>query len=406
MSLESVDRALQEWDERLRRIDESLLALEAEPTYQMLAPRSSPRPRLRGETARLVVPALDALGDVFEHRARLTELLDRAKAHRAEMGRVAFWGRDAEERAIVALLDGPSIELPPTMTPLARRSLLDPASQDTRAYPGQILQAMVAAFDRARDAVVAVQHAWDRIEPAMQTIEAQVQHARASAASLGVEAAIEAELVDVASQLDAARASIAEDPLGESADRVARLGPRVDAIVARLGELAAQRARVEGGLAEARATLERAPHVRQAARDASEAFPREIAGAVAPGAPSTDDAATDLASWLEKLESTAAAGRWSSVEVGLGRWMESARAALAGDERIAAAFAAVLARRDEIAGRLSARRAQAAARGKAIDPALEDVAREAERLLARRPTPLAEASALVERYETALRSTR
>ena len=57
MSADSIDRLLAEWEERLRRVDESLLALEAEPTYQMLAPRAQTRAPLEGETRRGVGPA-------------------------------------------------------------------------------------------------------------------------------------------------------------------------------------------------------------------------------------------------------------------------------------------------------------------------------------------------------------
>ncbi len=117
MSVEAVDRALQEWEERLRRVDESLLALEGEPTYEMLAPRAAPRAPLEGETKQRVAPALDALTDLFEHRGRLTEVLERAKELRASMSGMAFWGSDEKEREIQALLYGPSIELPPDLTP-------------------------------------------------------------------------------------------------------------------------------------------------------------------------------------------------------------------------------------------------------------------------------------------------
>ena len=66
-----------------------------------------------------------------------------------------------------------------------------------------------------------------------------------------------------------------------------------------------------------------------------------------------------------------------------------------------------MARREELSGRLSARRAQAsalAARGASIDPSAEPAAREAEALLARRPTPLGKAKELVERYESLVRT--
>jgi hypothetical protein len=403
MTIELVDRVLAEWDERLQRIDESLLALEAEPTYQMLAPRASPRAPLEGETARIVAPALAAVNDVFEYRGKLTEVLDRAKSMRATMSGIAFWGNDDKERSIFALLQGPSIELPPEATPLARRALLDPGARDVRVVPEQLLAAMASAYERARDAVVAVKQAWERIEPVFAMIERELEDVRSTAASLGIEAAVQAELAAVTQALETARVRVAQDPLGATADVAARLGPRAAAIGKELAGLVAQRARVDSGITRARATLEKLHAVHEAAKNAVHAMPREIAGASAPGVPTETALLDGLPPWLDKLEQVAREGRLPAAEVGLSKWDAAAHGYLANDEKIAGALAAVVARRDELAGRLRARRAQAqalAARGVALDPALEDMAREAEKLLARRPTPLAHAAALVERYES------
>jgi hypothetical protein len=409
MGAEVVDRVLSEWDERLRRIDESLLALEAEPTYQMLAPRASPRAPLEGETARVVAPALEALDDVFEYRGKLTEVLERAREMRASMSGLAFWGNDEKEREVYALLQGPSIELPPEATPLARRALLDPGARDVRVVPEQLLLAMGAAYERARDAVVAVQQAWERIEPVLAVVERQLEDARSTAVMLKIEAAVEDELRAVAQELEAARVQVARDPLGATADVAARLTPRASAIHRQLAGLAAQRDRVTSALARARSTLVRLREVHAAALSAAEAMPREIAGASAPAAPTDEALLEGLLPWLDKLEQVVREGRFQPAEVGLSKWDAAAQAYLASDEKIAGALAAVLARRDELAGRLRARRAQAqalAARGATLDPALEDMAREAEKLLARRPTPLAHVAALVERYESEMRPGR
>lgn len=409
MGTEVVDRVLSEWDERLRLIDESLLALEAEPTYQMLAPRSTTRAPLQGETARVVAPALEALDDVFEYRGKLTEVLDRARAVRASMSGLSLWGNDEKEREIFVLLQGPSIEVPPQATPLARRALLDPGARDVRVVPEQLLSAMAAAYEQARDAVVAVKQAWERIEPVLAVIERQLEDARAMAAMLGIEATVEAELAAVTRELEAARVRVAQDPLGASADTASRLEPRVGTLTKELAGIASLRDRVAAGLARARETLKRLREVNEAAKHAVDAMPREIAGAGAPGQPIVESHLEGLPAWLDKLEQVAREGRFQAAEVGLSKWDAAAQSYLANDEKIAGALAAVLARRDELAGRLRARRAQAralAARGVALDPALEDMAREAEKLLARRPTPLAHAAALVERYEAEMRAAR
>jgi hypothetical protein len=114
-----------------------------------------------------------------------------------------------------------------------------------------------------------------------------------------------------------------------------------------------------------------------------------------------------LAGWLDTLERTAGAGRWPAAAVGLHRWQDAARQALAEAEAAERASLAPLDRRDELLGRLLARRQQArvrAARGQAVDPALEGISVRAERLLRQTPAPLAEAAALVGEYEAGLRT--
>ena len=92
------------WEERLRRIDDNLIALEGEPTYQMLA--GSGRATLSGETKRVVEPALAALDDVFVHRGELDALVARARDLWEGRG---FWDKDDRERELTALLAGRSI---------------------------------------------------------------------------------------------------------------------------------------------------------------------------------------------------------------------------------------------------------------------------------------------------------
>ena len=406
MSAEAIDRVLAEWEERLRRVDESLLALEAEPTYQMLAPRSQMRAPLEGETKRVVEPALDALRDVFEQRGRLTEVLDRAKEVRASMSGLAFWGNEEKERQILGLLTGPSIELEHRTTPLASRSLLDPGGQDVHVVPEQLLAAMAAAFERARDAVVAVERAWEWAESSLGAVAQQIESARREVVSLGLEGGVRDELAAIEQELEALRVRVAKDPLGASADVGARLAPRVAGLGARLAELGALRTRVEDGVARARTMWIEVGRMQARAVEAVERMPREVEGASAPGTPTDAGLVEGLGPWLAKIEAAATAGRWQAADVGLGKWVDAARDYLANDGKIAGALATVLARRDELSGRLSARRAQAAAlasRGVALAPGADEAAREAEKLLAARPTPLARAKALVERYETLLR---
>ncbi|HEY8091305.1 MAG TPA: hypothetical protein VIF09_25755, partial [Polyangiaceae bacterium] len=381
----------------------NLLALEADPTYQMLAPRASSPLTMEGETLRVVEPALRAMREIFEQRAQLTEVLERAREVRASMSGVAFWGNDEKEKRIHELLEGPSIELEQRATPLARRELLGPGAQEVHVVPEQLLAAMASAFEGARDAVVAVQRAWESAEPALAKVAKWIEDVRATSVALGLEASTRDELGGMDRELEALRVRLARDPLGTSASVGATLGPRLAALASRLDEVAELRRRVTERLASAKSLLARVREVRQRASDAVDAMPREVEGATVSGAPTDAGLVEGLAPWLQKIESAAVAGRWPTADVGLRKWEEAAGAYLANDSGIAGAFERVMARREELSGRLSARRAQVAAlvsRGQVVPPGADEAAREAERLLAARPTPLARVTALVDRFET------
>lgn len=144
----------------------------------------------------------------------------------------------------------------------------------------------------------------------------------------------------------------------------------------------------------------------RAVRAAAEAR-RDVAGAaVARLPPALDESLlAGLEEWLHKLTGTVEARRWSPAEVGLTRWRATAEEYAGVDAAASSAAEALVAQPSELSGRLSARRAQAAAfaaRGLTIDPAHEASAHEAEALLRRRPVPLDEAARAVEAYEAAV----
>jgi hypothetical protein len=180
--------------------------------------------------------------------------------------------------------------------------------------------------------------------------------------------------------------------------------PRLAALRARLDALGAARGRVQAALESARDLERRLAREHGRATERLAEAQRDLTGdAVRRLTPPTDDALlSGLAPWLAKIEGTIAAGRWSSAEVGLTRWLATAEQYLANDDAARAAAEALLGRRGELLGRLSARRAQAAAlvaRGLALDPSLEAKAKEAEALLRDKPLSLDAATHAVEAYE-------
>ncbi|HEY2429343.1 MAG TPA: hypothetical protein VGI06_10455, partial [Acidimicrobiales bacterium] len=128
-----------------------------------------------------------------------------------------------------------------------------------------------------------------------------------------------------------------------------------------------------------------------------------------PPAPADPARIEGVAAWLATLDATMGAGRWEAAGVGVDRWLAAARPLLHDDQEAARAAAAPLELRDELRGRLDARRQQArtlASRGQALDPGLASAAEEAETLLRRCPTPITRAARAVAEYEQRLARSR
>ncbi len=396
-----VDARLAAWSEWLKRVDDSLLALEGEPTYQMLAGTAGKRAPLDGISHQRVSPALDALADLFEARQRLEEVFVRAKGLRASISTLGFFGNDEKLRQIRELLDGPSIHMGATQKPLAERSLLDLGAQEVLVSPEQLLRAMQQAFELARDAVLAVQRAWATLEPALERMEGELAALRPLAESVGEAKEAEREIAAVTSALEAARALIARDPLGATGSIEGTLTRRIAALRSALTALAGQKDRVTASLATAAALRRELGETHVRARAVRAAVLGEFAGARLPELVS-GDLIDGLDSWREKLEQTAAAHRWPSAAVGLTRWEQACAQYLATDRAVLAEAERLGAKKDELRGRLSARVAQLKAlqaRGLPRDPELEQLAREAEASLTRRPTPLEALEVTVTSFE-------
>jgi hypothetical protein len=417
--LEQIDLLLAAWDERLRRMDENLVALESEAIYQILAGKAGKRPALEGATRDQVGPALDAVSELFENRERLAAVVAQAREVRASVSALAFWEKDEKIAHIHRLLRGTSIELGQKVVALSERNLLDQSYKDVLVEPEKLLAQMATRFQEARTVLLAVSRAWEALDPEMTGIESEMSLLRALAADLAPPAHPTvkekpkelAELADAEAELTRLRTRVAKDPLGAQGAVEHQIKPRLAALRARLDAETEARNRAQAALAHARDLRRRLAEGHTRALRAVTDARREISGeAVARLAPTLDEGLlTGLDDWLHKIEGTVEARRWSPAEVGLARWRSTAEQYEAADAAAAAGAEGLLAQRGELAGRLSARRAQAATlatRGVALDPALEGQAREAEALLRRRPVPLDEAARAVEQYEAGLRARR
>jgi hypothetical protein len=142
-----------------------------------------------------------------------------------------------------------------------------------------------------------------------------------------------------------------------------------------------------------------------AARDARLRSLAQICDPVGLQAPLTDGQIDGLRPWLATLRSTVEQSNWRAARVGLDRWLATANEYQTTAETARTANCAALDKRDELAGLLRARTAQAtdlARRGVYLSPATEEVARRAKAQLSELPCHLEEAEESVAQFDAAV----
>jgi hypothetical protein len=398
-----VDHALQEWRARLQVVDDNLRELDDEPTLQKLEGRPGvPAVNLEGQTAARVGPALRSLRDVWAYRDRLADAIEIRKS--VHLVFLKPWSEGKQMQAIDDLLNGPSITLQSaTTTPLALRSLMTSAQARNTLTPASLLQAMESSFADARDAVFAVDAAWTRLLPSLVQIGRELDALLVRASALGLN--VDAEADRLAGVLDGLRRQAECDPLRAVGSATSDLEPQLAALRARISAVEQTRASVRTDVATAETLLAKLQTTNAAAHDALLRCQAEIRDPLGLQ-PALDEGHVEgLAPWLATLRATVDKDNWSAARVGLDRWLATANDYLAAAEAARVANSALAEKRDQLAGLLSARRAQAedlARRGIYLPPEAEEAARQAKALLGQRPCSLADAEVQLTRFDAAV----
>ena len=397
MTVEQIDRALEEWRNRLRLAMDNLLALDDNLTYKRLEGKDGlQQTPLTGLTQARVAPGLAAMHELFQQINRLSDVIDRATELRKALPR--FFPSDNSLREIDQLLNGPSIQLPSRLTPLAQRSLVSAPETAQAITPSVLLEQMANSFEVARAAITAVDTAWSRLEPALGECETQAIALLRRARDLGEADA--PDLIAVRDRVAALRKRIESDPLGVTSDFNTEVRPLLENASARLNESERQRDRIQSDLAQARKLLEQLNALHRQTVEALDQCRQQVADPTGLLAPLDAASLEELNPWLGTLEDAASQGRWRAARIGLDRWLKTAGEYAEAERTACRANQAPIELRNELKGRLSALKAKAQARGLTQDPTLSALAQQADSLLRQTPTQLALASQRVREYES------
>ncbi len=362
-TLEAVDAALAAWRDRLAAASRNVAELSELPDYTVAKQAGHGHGRVADE-ARALAATMDEL---WQGVLLIGSALDRAEAARTRGSRL--WRGEEAATEAMAILQGPSVQVDLSDTPVLHRRLLAGPRATATVSPEILLQTMEVAFDRARQQV-------ERI-----------------AAATGRADALQARLA-------AAVATLPPGPLIARLDAAARPDPldRLDALEALRPAVEAKAddfARGRAGLAAARSALASLAQADAAARVEAE----RCRAAVATTLPPATTALPELTAWLGRLEQTLATGRLQACAIGLGNWLALHDRAAAETASLATLTTAALARRNELRARLGGLRAKHRARP---DLQADPLAAAAKAAVEHDPVDLDSAAAALSAYQAAL----
>ncbi len=385
MLLNELDQLLLDWQRNLDLASQNLLSLQNLPTYQRLAGEGGfSKTAVTGQTASLVEPMLQSMHDLFQHYDLLVQAIERALFLRREEIN-GLWLNDPRQQNVLDILQGQSIQIAQTELSVAQLGLLSQASQSYCVTPESLLAMMQSNFERLRDQLMAIDHAWETLEPKLLSAQAEIQALEQQGADLG--------LAKV--RLTALQDRVFSDPLGVTDEFEQQIAPLLRQIQQQLREAERAQQQVEANFKRARQQWRQLQDLDQQSHQLQAKVSQTMQAA--PELPSMNLVA--LEQWLLRLELKFLEGAIMPVQIGLQNWMQQAQQAIEQLEAASQLQQQLLRQRQELAGRLDALRAKAAARGMAQDETLRHFATQAEQMLAAPPVDLNTAAALVSGYE-------
>jgi hypothetical protein len=381
-----IDELLAAWTNRLAFAAQNLVDLRAHATYQRLLQTTN----LTGLTAEMLTPVLEGMGTLFEHYDILRRVIAHAEKLRAEMS--SYFVNDQRMREIEFVLRGRSIRLPPVQIPIGQRSLFSAVENVELISPNDLLSAISQAFDKARNAVMAVDQAWKLLHSATDDARLEIAELRKTGAGTNELAAAEAALDPLLQKLDT-------DPLGAQQEFDSIVKPTLEGIRQSTQQAMRDQQQIEDGFRAAHVRFDELLQSHAQSVAAHQDAILKLTDCDALQSPQPEETVEYLRTWLDRLQQKYREGLRKPMLVGLRNWNKAADSFVSQDRDAMEANANLLSQRSELRGRLDALRAKARAQGHAETAALLEVGQQARDLLYSRPTPLKRAADLVLRYE-------
>ncbi len=386
-----IDSLIQTWQQRLQAITINANELsDAESTKRI-------RIRVRdgsyqGITQERAQAAMEQLTSLVDDYLLLARVVDQA----AQVNNVGIFGsRESANERILALLLGPSIERYRLNVPLAQRSLLGSAQQQSQMTPEQLLECMQREFVQARDTFAGIDHAETQGQAAFEALSQDFARVQERALRLQPEADQPPLIALQDLQADPLNAEIGMASMrrgikawAESLDTVEQSAARARDAVARAHAALQTLQRLDAELKGLRADLQ----------------PLLGAQFVAVHASGNASRLDLLISWCDTLDTSLAAGHWAAVAVGANRLHAALAEATADVQRVLAQLRGQRDAMDELSGQFTALQAKEhTVRGHGpVDVALQTLREQIAAALQQRPLQIDAIGALLRHYRALL----
>jgi ferritin-like metal-binding protein YciE len=395
MSREQVDAQLLRLDSDGGRISDALSELTDNSGYKLL--ESAP---LRGTTAKRWQLASDRLAALWDNYTAYQDVVNRAREIRSRRVKP----RPEDLAAIAELLNGRSITLSVKAVPLSERSLIGPSTiVDTVTLTGAV-QRMNTDFQAAADVVSEVEAAWNALFELADPVQLELKELIVAVRAIE-DRALGTAVAGVGDEYAALRQEVFADPLGLRAPgstfvrRLESVRGEIAALAASVAGAADLRAGFEQRIAQLLRTVERIDEVEAAQRAAA----REVAEKILTGPlPSPTALGPALRARVGALSALREKGQWTRLAEEAAALAGALDDGLAAANRIRAAIAGLMERREELRARLAAYRVRAARLGAAENQSLEAYYQTAYQLLWTRPCDLAAATRALAGYQKAV----
>jgi len=377
MTLDQLDQLLATWKSRSESVAAGLFELRAMPSYEILTGgHDGKRLPLTGLSERRIAPALALLEDAWRDYGVFSQTVQAAIALRQQIPRFSLSQQKFQD--IEMLLTGPSAVV---------------AGDGASLTLAQLYDRMTQAYTSGRVILLEVDTAWKKLDEKLNAASAFLRQRPSEAA---------ANIPDLRRMLEALRPRVISDPLGAALEFDSKIDPVFRDAQARIERLEQQRRNLPGDLIETKKLLAGLA----ALCDENTALLAEcrdkIAGFALAEQPVSKQRITDLGAMLVQLERRAEAGAIDPVCMDLETCGSEIQRLLQIGQETRKHNTFPLELRRELRGRLSALRAKAQAKGVSEDTSLSEIAKRASTLLYAKPTPMNEATTLVQQYEQRL----